>query len=103
MKRVVVRYKLKPDHADENIAYIQKVFQELADSAPDGIRYASFRLDGGLRFVHFASIETNDGTNPLAGIHAFKDFSSHIADRCDEPPIATELETVGAYRVFECP
>jgi len=101
MKRVVIRYKVKQDKAEENIAYIQKVFAELAESAPDGVRYASFRLDGGLRFVHFASIETDDGSNPLTDIHAFRDFSSNIADRCDEPPIATELETVGSYRVFE--
>jgi predicted SnoaL-like aldol condensation-catalyzing enzyme len=103
MKRIVVRYKLKPNHAEENIAYIQKVFEELAETAPDGVRYASFRLDGGLRFVHFASIETNDGSNPLTNIDSFREFTQDIADRCDEPPIATELETVGAYRVFECP
>jgi len=101
MKRVMVRYKVKPDKAGENEAYIRDVFDELLADGPDGLRYASFKLDDGVSFVHIASIETDDGSNPLSETAAFKAFQAEIKDRCEEPPAAVALDTIGAYRVFE--
>ena len=98
MKRVMVRYKVKPDRAAENEAFIRSVFSELMEDNPEGLRYASFKLDDGLSFVHIASIETSDGSNPLSDTAAFKKFQAEIKDRCDEPPAAVELHTIGAYR-----
>ncbi len=100
MKRVMVRYKLKPGKSDENEALVRDVFSELADSAPEDVRYATFKLEDGLSFVHIASIETEDGSNPLAETTAFKAFQAGIQDRCDEPPVAKAIEEVGSYRVF---
>jgi len=100
MKRVLVRYKVKPDKADENEQFIRKVFDELKEKTPDGLRYASFKLDDGVSFVHVASIETNDGSNPLGENGAFKAFQEKIKDRCEEPPVAVTLNEIGSYRVF---
>ena len=74
------------------------MFEELHDGAPEGLRYASFRSADGLSFTHIASIETGDGSNPLGETAAFKAFQAEIQDRCDEPPQATEVGTVGTYR-----
>jgi hypothetical protein len=74
MKRVMVRYKVKADRAGDNQRYIEKVFEELHASGPEGLRYASFKLDDGVSFVHIASIETDDGQNPLSNTAAFKAF-----------------------------
>ena len=101
MKRVMVRYKVKPDRAGENEALIRNVFDELLQDGPDGLRYASFKLDDGVSFVHIASIETDDGSNPLSETAAFKDFQAEIKDRCEELPAAVALDTIGSYRVFE--
>jgi len=101
MKRVMVRYKAKPDRAGENEDYIRRVFAELLENNPDGLRYASFKLDDGVSFVHIASIETDDGSNPLSETAAFKAFQAEIKDRCDEPPAAVVLDTIGAYRMFD--
>jgi hypothetical protein len=101
VKRVLVRYKVKADRADENEAFIRKVFEELASTTPSGLRYASFKLDDGVSFVHIASIESDDGQNPLANTAAFKTFQAEIKDRCEEPPVAVELNTIGSYRVFD--
>ena len=100
MKRVMVRYKVKADRAEENANYIRKVFEELHGSSPAGLRYASFTLDDGVSFVHLASVETEDGSNPLAATDAFKKFQAEIKDRCEEPPIATELHEVGSFEMF---
>ncbi len=96
----VVRYKTKPDRADENQALIEKVFAELDAVRPAGLRYASYRLDDGVSFVHVASIETDDGTNPLVATPAFSEFLRGIGDRCEEGPLASDASVVGSYRFW---
>jgi hypothetical protein len=100
MRRVMVKYKVKPDRAAENERYIQAVFAQLERDRPAGLRYASFKLDDGLGFVHIASIEAADGDNPLLALDAFKEFAAQIKDRCDEPPVTTTLNEIGSYRFF---
>jgi hypothetical protein len=100
MSNVVVRYKTKPERADENQALIERVFSELDDVRPDGLRYASFRLADGVHFVHVAAVETGDGTNPLTELPAFIEFIREIGDRVEEGPISSEATVVGSYRLF---
>jgi len=84
MPKVVVRYTVKPERAEENQRLIERVFAELAETAPEGLRYASFRLEDGVSFLHVASIDAEDGSNPLGAIEAFADFTRDIGERCDE-------------------
>ena len=100
MKRVMVRYKVKPDHTAENERYIQRVFEQLEHERPSGVRYASFKLGDGVSFVHIVSLEAADGSNPLGELPAFKAFTAAIDERCDEPPVVASLNEVGSYRVF---
>lgn len=100
MKRVLVTYKVKSDRAAENEGYIKDVFKELEQTGPDGLRYASFKQDDGVSFVHIASIETEDGISPLSESQAFKKFQADIGDRCEVPPVAMNLEELGSYRLF---
>ena len=100
MNRVIVRYKVKEDQAQQNIDYILDVFSALEKGKPEGIRYASFQLEDGVSFVHIASIETEDGSNPLPDFDEFKTFVQDIGSRCVEPPAVSAAETIGAYRVF---
>jgi len=97
MKRVIVRYKVKPDQVARNEELVRAVYQELDRTEPEGLRYATFKLDDGVSFAHIA--ETEDGANPLADVTAFKEFQEDIGARCDEPPVVTEMETIGSYRV----
>ena len=97
MPVTVVRYTTTPERADENAALVEEVYAELAAAEPEGLRYATFRLADGVTFVHVASVETADGTNPLTSTAAFGRFSAAIAERCVEPPVATAATVVGAY------
>lgn len=101
MALVIVRYKVKPDRAGENVEYVKNVFAELASSAPDGLRYATFQAEDGVSFTHIASIETADGSNPLAATDAFKQFQEEIRDRCEIPPTPTSVDLVGSYRFMD--
>ena len=100
MKRVMVRYKVKADRAAENENYISKVFEQLKNDRPSGLRYVSFKLNDGVSFVHIVSIDALDGSNPLGELSAFKAFTAQIKDRCEEPPVAVDLKEVGSYRFF---
>ena len=100
MKTTIVRYKVKADKAEENRAFIRRVFDELDASKPEGLRYVSFNLDDGVSFIHIAVVESEDGENPLPETSAFKDFIADIKDRCEEPPAAHSADIVGSYRLF---
>jgi hypothetical protein len=95
-KTVVVRYKTRADAADENQRLVERVFAQLAEDDPGGLRYATFRLADGVTFVHVAAIDGE--VNPLSKSSAFAEFQRGIAGRCTEPPAATDATVVGAYR-----
>jgi hypothetical protein len=95
MRQVMVRYKVKPDRAVANEALVRAVYDELERTNPAGLRYATFKLDDGVSFVHMAS---HDEPNPLSGLPAFVEFQRGIRERCDEPPVAVELSEVGSFR-----
>src|SRR4051794_27610975 len=96
MRQVMVRYTVKPDRVAENEELVRAVYDELAAAAPAGLRYATFRLDDGVSFVHMATVEGDH--NPLAEVAAFARFQADVRDRCDVPPVVTELHEVGCYR-----
>jgi hypothetical protein len=100
MRRVMVRYTVKPDQVAENERLVRDVYEELHRTGPEGIRYATFRLDDGVTFVHVASVETDDGRNPLAQVAAFGRFQEGVGARCDVAPVVTELTEVGSYRLL---
>jgi hypothetical protein len=97
MRHVMVRYKVKADRAAENEELVRAVYDELHRAEPAGLRYRTFKLDDGVSFVHVAEIDTEDGQSPLPGVAAFQRFQEHIRDRCEEPPVVTELHEVGAF------
>jgi hypothetical protein len=97
MKTIMVRYKTSsPAHADANEAFVHAVFDELRSRMPAGLRYATYRLPDGLTFVHIATVEGLEN-NPLVQLASFKAFQEKLKERCDEPPVLTELSTVESY------
>ena len=100
MRRVMVRYRVRPDQAAANEELVRAVYDELERTKPAGLRYATFQLEDGVSFVHLASTETADGHNPLTDVEAFAVFQEGIRDRCDEAPVATVLREIGSYRLF---
>jgi hypothetical protein len=93
-RAVVVRYRTRPDAADDNEQLIGAVFQELTAARPGGIRYSVFRVDE-TTFVHVAVFDSDQ--NPLEALPAFQAFTSGIADRCEEPPAPMAGRLVGSY------
>jgi hypothetical protein len=94
----VIRYQTKPERADDNAQLIEAVFAELADSTPEGVRYAAFRLDDGVSFIHVVQVEGQD--NPLLSVAAFQAFQADLGSRIAEGPAAADATVVGSYRLF---
>ena len=67
MKTVMVRYKTTETHAKANEDLVRAVFDELRAHAPQGLRYASYRL------------------------------AAQLKERCVEAPVVTELSAIDAY------
>jgi hypothetical protein len=95
MRRAIVRYRVKPDQAERNAELIRAVYEELHNADPAGMRYATFRLDDGVTFVHIAEFDGEE--NPLGKLDAFKEFQREIEARCDEPPVAMQADEVGSF------
>ena len=93
-RAVVVRYRTRPDTADDNEQLIKAVFEELAAVRPGGIRYFTVRLEE-TTFVHTAVFDSD--ANPLDDLPTFQTFTSGIRDRCEEPPAPTTGRLVGSY------
>jgi hypothetical protein len=100
VKQIMVRYQVKPDRVAENEALVRAVYDELQRAEFAGLRYATFKLDDDVTFVHIA-VETGDGQSSLAELEAFKEFRKDLADRCDVAPVATGLREVGSFRFFD--
>jgi hypothetical protein len=94
----MVRYKVKPDRAQENEELVRAVYDELQRTTPAGLRYATFQLEDGVSFVHVA--QTEEGQNPLTEVAAFREFQREVGERCEEAPVVAELREVGSYRFF---
>jgi hypothetical protein len=98
MKTTVVRYRAKPDRADENQTLIEAVFAELEERQPEGFTYKVFRLEDAVSFIHVVIEHDVDQPDSLQDVTAFRAFVADIAERCDVPPVASAATIVGGYR-----
>ena len=95
-KNVIVRYRTRPEVADENSRLVGAVYASLSEVQPDGFVYTTYRLADGATFVHVAHFEVDE--NPLVTLPAFAEFQCDLGDRCVEPPAPAEATIVGSYR-----
>jgi acyl dehydratase len=94
-KTVVVRYRTRPEAADENARLVEGVYAELADVAPADFHYTTYRLADDVTFVHVAVV---DGpVNPLTSLPAFAEFQRELGQRCAEGPVPSDATVVGSY------
>jgi hypothetical protein len=98
MKATVVRYRTKPERADENQKLVEAVFADLEARQPEGFTYKAFRLEDGVSFLHVVIEHDVSSPDSLQSMPAFQDFVADIADRCDVAPRPMGATVVGGYR-----
>ena len=99
MKQRLIRYRTRPDAANENAALAAAVFSELRTVQPEGVRYCCLRLDDDT-FIHIVETAADDGTSALPKLAAFQAFQSGVRDRCAEPPLVRGVTIIGNYRML---
>ena len=98
MHQRLIRYRTRPEQADANARLVEAVYAELHRTRPDGVSYATFRLEDQVTFVHLVQVRADP--NPLLAVRAFGEFQAGIADRVDQGPVTENLAEVGSYRFF---
>ena len=98
MYQRLIRYQTKPDQADANAKLAEAVYAELHRTRPDGVSYATFRLNDEVTFVHV--VQVRQEPSPLLAVKAFAEFQADITDRVDRGPVTEDLTEVGSYRFF---
>lgn len=96
----VIRYRTKPESADENQRLVENVYTELAARDPGGMRYATLRLADGVTFIHIFMTDSDDTPNTMGDIAALAEFQRELAQRCIEQPAAQAATVVGSYRLL---
>jgi len=97
MNPTLIRYRTRPERADENERLVKAVFAELKAKKPAGLHYLVLRLEDET-FVHLVASE---GDNPIGQMDAFRSFQNGIRDRCLEPPQSKRATIVGNYRMLD--
>jgi hypothetical protein len=96
MSTRVIRYRTRPDRADENQKLVEAVFAELTERQPAGVRYACLRGPDG-SFFHVVTLDDDDAPHPLLELASFGRFQAGVGERCAEQPVAVEVSVVGSY------
>jgi hypothetical protein len=98
MTTTVVRYRAKPERADENQQLVEAVFAELHDREPQGFTYQVFRLADEVSFIHVVTEHGVEHPDSLQDVPAFQAFLAGVVDRCDIDPEPVGATVVGSYR-----
>lgn len=95
--QVMISYKVKPDQIGPNADLLADVYAELAATQPEGLRYATFRLDDQGRFVAFVEFDGQPGSAAHHRLASFQRYRSTLDERCEQPPVVAVLHEVGSY------
>jgi hypothetical protein len=95
METVLIRYRVKRDHLEQNLQLLHAVYEELDKAQPSGLRWVTYQLEDEVSFI---DIVGGDGDpSDLAHLPAFQHFRSTLDGRCDEPPTMTEVREIGSF------
>lgn len=93
----MVRYTVKPDQVEHNDELVRAVIAELQRMQPAGLRYAAFKLDDGVSFVHLMWSDGQHARSSLRAVETLRTFHSGIRDRCEQAPVRTTLSEIGSF------
>ncbi len=99
MNVMMVTSKFKEENVADVQAALEKVFQELEQAQPAGLRYASTRLSDGVTLVALLELE-NGGDNPLRALPAYAEMLENLKQWQVGPPAVEQMTVIGSYRLF---
>jgi hypothetical protein len=91
----LIRYRARPEKAQENQRLVEGVFAELHAKAPPHSRYLVLRLADGT-FCHLV----DDDARIVPNLDAFAAFRRGGEERRLDEPLALDATVVGNYRML---
>jgi hypothetical protein len=99
MRHTLVTYTVKSGREEENAALVRAVFEELAETQPEGLRYAVFYLPDSRQFIH---LYTDEGSpTGVQGLASFQAFIAGAKEIHEQPAAFGKPELIGDYRTFD--
>jgi len=99
MRHTIVTFTVKPGREEENAALVRAVFEELAQTRPEGLRYAVFYLPDSRQFIH---LYTDDGSSTgVQSLDSFQRFIAGAKEIHEQPATFNQPELIGDYRTFD--
>ena len=92
----LMRYTVKPDHLHAHLELLRAVYDELADTRPDGIAWATYQVADTSTFVEF--VEGPELPSPLPQLSAFRRYRIGLDERCEGELEFLELHEIGSFR-----
>src|SRR5262245_46840194 len=77
MDVMMIRGRVKPEHAEEAEAGVRMMFSAVNEARPDRVGYASGRLADGVTFVALAALEEG-AANPLPRLPGWAGFQERL-------------------------
>jgi hypothetical protein len=100
MSVTLLRQKVRDEMVAEAEAAVRGLFAALERARPQGLRYASTRVESSSTFV--IMLELADGApDPRGQIPEFPQFQAQLQNLIDGPPVIEQLEVIGSYKLFE--
>jgi hypothetical protein len=97
MKKILVRYRVKPAAVAENERLVKEVYKQLHETKIEGFHYATFKMPDGVSFVHLAFASSDEANKAFGNLPAFKNFQANIQERCDDLPLVSPITEIGSY------
>jgi hypothetical protein len=99
MSVMMVRQKVNDGNVEAAEAAVRGLFATLDRVRPDGLRYASTRVEDSSTFVIL--FELADGIeDPRPAIPEYQRFLEQLKGWVDGPPVVEQLDVVGSYNLF---
>ena len=99
MSVMLLRQNVKAERVDEAEAAVRELFGALERARPNGVRYASTRVERSSTFV--IMLELAEGADdPRTAISEFPRFQEQLTQFVEGPPVIEQLEIVGSYNLF---
>lgn len=95
MLQVMICWKVKPDEVRREVRALEAVYEEMRSVRPEGLRYATYQLEDTAVFM--ALVEMEDGLGVMEQLTVFQRYRAALDERCEEVPVVTMLNEVGAY------
>lgn len=93
--KFLIRYRVRPEAVQVNLALLRAFFEELEADCPPGLVYEAFLLEDRQSFVHL--VDTVEGALPFSHLSSYRRYRDTVDARCANPPEMVRMELVGKF------